>query len=135
MRILFVLVVLGVIWAVGWEPWSSEVTLYRAHCDQPLQFGKCTGKVVSLDRMSFKVFADSQTVLYWYPDGADRDREPRKMADCVVRNKTNWSCQSPVDPDASYVMIDGRPAGGAQDVMYLPKWLWWSRRRGIDLDL
>lgn len=135
MRIVLLLVILGAVWAVGWEPWSSEVTLYRAHCDQAIKFDKCTGKVVSLDRMSFKVFPDTQTVLYWYPDGVARDREPRKMTDCVVRNKTNWSCQSPIDPDSRYVMIDGKHANGAQNVLDLPKWLWWSRRRGIDLDL
>jgi hypothetical protein len=135
MRAVLVLIVLGVVWAVGWEPWSSEITLYRAHCDQAIKFDKCTGKIVNLDRMSFKVFPDSQTVLYWYPDGADPDRQPRKMTGCVVRNKRNWSCQSPVDPDSRYVMIEGRYSSGAQHVMYLPKWLWWSRRRGIDLDL
>ena len=48
------------------------------------------GVLVPLNRSIYKVFPETQTVIYWMPD---LQEVPTRLAKCGVRDRLHWKCE------------------------------------------
>jgi hypothetical protein len=84
------------IWQPIGESLRDEVTVYPAAITS-------TG-LVALNRSTFGVSRDTQTVIYWMPGFP---LPPQKLHECTVRDRLNWQCEYP-DKSATLTMVAGR---------------------------
>jgi hypothetical protein len=113
----YMLVVLVLLSLISCEDfYNREVTVYPvSQTDKGLQ---------PLDRRNYKIFAQSQTVIYW-THGSKSPAE--KLANCVVRDRLNWSGESK-DGSAKFAMVNGKFSQTYpldKNIRYVSKWRWW----------
>ena len=98
----------------------NQVTVY------PVLETKDLG-LLPLNRTVYKIFPDSQIVIYWSPG---INEVPRKLAKCVVRDRLHWQCEYP-DRSATLTMNDGEfkelsaQKGHVDNLKYVSCWKWW----------
>ena len=95
---------------------KNEVTVYPV---------KETDKgFLPLNQTKFKVFPESQIVIYWYP----ASKYPsQKLANCSVRDRLNWSGEFK-DGSGKFMMVNGNfsqtfPVN--KKYQYVSRWKWW----------
>jgi len=114
------------IWGSNWIPFTSEVTVYRVMCSGEIKNGSCEGKKAPLDRMRFNISDDGQSVIIISFDEDDRDvLRGRLMHDCIVKDKTNWTCTTEGVPEDSMIQGEYKREPPSLDSYYVPKWKWW----------
>jgi hypothetical protein len=112
---------------------DGEITVYPVMCRGELKNGVCKGLLIHLGRDVYKVSSNNQTVIYWSPGVAE---EPRKLANCIVRDKKNWVGEYK-DGSAKLQMVKGDLSETVsadntktikeyyEKVFYVSKWRWW----------
>ena len=82
------------------------------------------GKLIPLNRTTFKVSIARQEILYWSPDVR---HPPRRSIHCVVLNRKNWSGKY-ADGSRSFIAVAGRfyQYPSYPGTIYIDKWHWWS---------
>lgn len=84
---------------------DPEVTVYPVHCKDGMFIdGICYGYLLPLNKSVYKISYQNQSVIYWTPNIFE---EPRRLYNCIVRNKNNWSCEYS-DKSAKLIMINGK---------------------------
>jgi len=82
---------------------------------------------IPLNRTVYKVNPLLHTIIYWMPGV---DETPRKLANCVVRNKKNWIGYY-ADGSGSVEMRKGKIVSEDPNEVYIGKYHWWLRHFGI----
>jgi hypothetical protein len=98
------------------DQFKNQVTVYSV--------SKTDKGLLPLNPTKYKVFPDSQVVIYWHP-GSDFTGE--KLVNCVVRDRLNWSGEYK-DGSGKFMMVNGNfvqifPV--EEDVYYVSWWKWW----------
>lgn len=129
--IVLIVLVAGVPWVFSESlPFGSEVTIYQVFCKDIVRQGVCASKEEIARSVTYKVFPEQQTVVYWY----GTNDPPKRYRNCAIRDKFNWSCQLGVtpkdEPDATMDMVDGERREqwmhSLPSLFYaVPKWRWW----------
>ncbi|MCX5637391.1 MAG: hypothetical protein NTX52_06830 [Planctomycetota bacterium] len=83
--------------------------------------------LIPLNRTVYKVNPMLHTIIYWMPG---IDETPRKLVDCVVRDKKNWIGYYP-DGSGSVEMRKGKIVTGGPNEVYIGKYHWWLRHFGV----
>jgi hypothetical protein len=103
------------------DSFRNEVTVYPVLEDK--EFG-----LIPLNRTVYKVFPESQTVIYWSPG---IDEIPRELTKCVVRDRLHWQCEYS-DRSAKLTMKDGdfkeiieKKDHADSRYKYVSSWKWW----------
>jgi hypothetical protein len=104
------------------DAFKNQVTVY------PVLETKDLG-LLPLNRTVYKVFPESQTVIYWIPG---IDEIPRKLGKCVVRDRLHWQCEY-LDGSAMLMMNDSefkvftakKENYYAANYEYVSCWKWW----------
>ena len=97
---------------------DSEITVYPVMTDD--------GKLIPLNRTTFKVSIARQDVIYWQPDFK---LPPRRLRNCVVVDRKNWTGQYS-DGSGKLSMVDGKfyVEPSYPDTFYVKGWRWWFIR-------
>ena len=98
------------------EVFPSQIGSYPAQ-RQPDQ------SLIPLNRTVYKVNPLSHTIIYWMPG---IDETPRKLVNCVVRDKKNWAGHYP-DGSGSVEMRKGKIVTEGPNEVYIGKYHWWLR--------
>lgn len=119
-------VVLCSVFSVGLvccTPPDSKVTIYPVQCLGELKGGNCSGKMLPLNKTTFKVSVARQSIIYWT---VGIDLPPRRLANCVVRDGRNWVGYFP-DGSGELRMVNGRfhRSPSYPDTFCVPWWRWW----------
>ena len=61
-----------------------------------------SGGLVPLNRSIYKVFPETQTVIYWMPD---LQEVPIRLAKCSVRDRLHWKCEH--SDGSAIISMDG----------------------------
>jgi hypothetical protein len=90
-------------------------------------------KPLPLNRTTYKVFPESQVVIYWMPDF---EFPGRKLAKCIVRDRLNWSGEYE-DGSAKFMMVNGKfvqvqPVD--EDIQYISWWKWYLLHIGLNFN-
>ena len=86
------------------------------------------GYPVPLNPSVYKVFPESQSIIYWMPD---IDETPRKLTNCSVRDRLHWRGEYP-DGSGIKTMDDGKfqiqlPENGQEtNIEYVSSLKWWK---------
>lgn len=102
------------------DSFRNQVTVY------PVLETKDSG-LLPLNKTVYKVFPESQTVIYWNPGS---DEIPRKLANCTVRDRLHWQCEYS-DRSATLMMNGGEfkklsaKKDYVDDTQYVSGWKWW----------
>jgi hypothetical protein len=123
------------VWATDKITFEGERTVYTVTCGHGTwERSRCTSRLATSDRYTFKASRSRQEVLYWVVGS----KQPSgKYTDCQVANRGNWTCNVRVDQPMTitYEMKNDRPAHGAEGLALpfyaVPKWKWWAIRYGI----
>ncbi len=94
----------------------SQIVSYSAQ-RQPDQ------SLMPLNRTVYKVNPLLHTIIYWMPGIVET---PRKLVDCVVRNKKNWIGRYP-DGSGFVEMRKGKIITEDPNEVYIGKYHWWLR--------
>jgi hypothetical protein len=110
---------------------SDEVTTYPIFCDGTITRGECSGRWVTANRSTYKVFPDRQEVVHWLVGMPLLQPERHKR--CVVGNIENWECAFS-DGSASFGFRDGRyyerpQPKGDDSLVYVSEQRWEAVRR------
>lgn len=126
-----------VIW-FNWQPASKEITAYPIECVGSERPGeKCGRDSYALSRSTYKVFIDSQRVIY---QDTSEDTVPKALTNCVVRDEDNWACGYP-DKSANLEMAGGKLTVIVQEslavgnVIYVSAWRYWLLKIGVPVFL
>ena len=92
--ILLTMVILSLI-SCG-DYFKNQVTVYPVL--------KTETGLLPLNPTKYKVFPESQTVIYWNPDV---DFPGNKLAKCTVRDRLNWSGEYE-DGSGKFMMVNGK---------------------------
>jgi len=79
--------------------------------------------LMPLNRTVYKVNPLLHTIIYWMPS---INETPRKLVDCVVRDKKNWVGHYP-DGSGSVEMRKGKIVSEDPNEVYIGKYHWWLR--------
>ena len=79
--------------------------------------------LIPLNRTVYKVNPLLHTIIYWMPGLYET---PRKLVDCVVRDKKNWVGHYP-DGSGSVEMRKGKIVTEDPNEVYIRKYHWWLR--------
>jgi hypothetical protein len=85
------------------------------------------GTLLPMNRTTYKVNPLMQTIVYWMPG---IDETPRKLVDCVVRDKKNWIGYFP-DRSGTVEMRKGRIVTDYPNYIYVGRCHWWLLTFGI----
>lgn len=112
--ILLIMVVLSLISCI--DQFKNQVTVYSV--------SKTDIGLLPLNPTIYKVFPESQVVIYWIPDS---NSPVEKLVNCVVRDRLNWSGEFK-DGSGKFMMVKGEffqtfPVD--KDIHYISKWKWW----------
>ena len=112
--IVLIMVVLSFISCV--DKFKNQVTVYSVI--------KTDKGLLPLNPTKYKVFPESQVVIYWHPDS---DLPGQKLVNCVVRDRLNWSGEFK-DGSGKFMMVNGKfvqifPV--EEDIYYVSCWKWW----------
>ena len=88
------------------------------------------GVLIPLNRSVYKVFAETQTVIYWMPGIQE---VPDRLARCSVGDRFHWTCEYS-DGSAVLTMDDGAfssrsksiERGPKQQMWYTSRLQWWK---------
>lgn len=123
---LLVLIVGGIVWLVGWSlfgwnPFSSEKTVYSVVCSSgELINDRCSGKIVLAGPEVYTAIPERQVVILQNLGNAS---PPVNLQECTVRDKNNWRCRTPIVGPLE--MVDGNMRHSLDIVRYVSKWRWW----------
>lgn len=98
------------------ESFKNEITVY------PILETKEYGSI-PLNRTVYKVFPETQIVIYWSPGV---EEAPQRLKKCVVRNRQNWQCEYP-DGSGMLTMSDGnfKESAFVGNAKYVSWWKWY----------
>ena len=112
-------------------PFISEVTVYQTYCTGRSVNGVCDQKVQPMNPITYKVFVEQQTVIYWI----DGDKEIKRYPYCAVRDAKNWTCQWSAPSVATQQrdvmrngvlsIVDSNFSLTTENITDVPKWRWW----------
>ena len=100
------LVVLA-IWLLGFGGSSETRTIYLMECDKPVKLGQCEGSATTFNKISVRVFPESQRVIIAL-------NGPWSYGKCVVFDGDNWTCEHE-DGSGAATMINGKYHETARD--------------------
>ena len=112
--ILLIMVFLSLI-SCG-DYFKNQVTVYPV--------GKTDKGLLPLNPTKYKVFPESQVVIYWMPDF---DFATEKLVKCIVRDRLNWSGEFK-DGSGKFAMVNGKFSQNFpvdEDTQYVSWWKWW----------
>jgi hypothetical protein len=85
------------------------------------KLSKTDKQTSALNRTSYRVSFDTQTVVRWWPGLSEI---PERLVNCSVRDKYNWRCEHPDDPSSEIKMVDGRIVDDDPDTKYVSSIYW-----------
>ena len=114
-RVTFILSLAVTIGFIGCTLSDSEITVYPVMTND--------GKLIPLNRTTFKVSIARQDVIYWEPDFK---LPPRRLRNCVVVDRKNWTGEY-LDGSGKLSMVDGEFYGEPSytGTFYVKWWRWW----------
>lgn len=79
-----------------------------------------------LSRIVYKVFPESQKVIYWTPG---IDEAPKSLPRCAVRDRLHWECEFS-GGSCTLTMLEGilKEKCNTRKVLYVAGWKWWTLR-------
>ena len=86
------------------------------------------GTLIPANRTVYEVLPETRNVTYWLPDVSE---VPGRLVKCAVRNRLNWSCESP-DGSAALTMEDGlfsevlRKKARGPKIICTSRLTWWK---------
>jgi hypothetical protein len=94
---------------------DSEITVYPV--------GTYDGKLIFLNRTTFKVSVARQDIISWSPDVKF---PPSRLRNCVVVDRKNWTGEYS-DGSGELSMVDGKfyEEPSYPDTFYVKGWRWW----------
>jgi hypothetical protein len=94
---------------------DSEITVYPVMT--------ADGKLIPLNRTTFKVSIARQDVIYWRPDF---ELPPRRLRNCVVVDRKNWTGEYS-DGSGKLSMVKGKfhVEASYPGIFYVKGWRWW----------
>jgi len=134
---VFVLIVIGLVWASDRITLQGERTIYAVACEHGTWSGnRCTGTLAPGERHAFRASRTRQEVIHRIR-GSQAPIE--KHTDCQVANRDNWTCRARTDQKSLLVgeLINGRPtptvadATTAAQLHAVTKWKWYALRIGL----
>ena len=105
---------------------KNQVTVYPALKTEE-------GRLLPLNRSTYKVFPETQTVISWFPGIFE---VPNKLSKCGVRDRMHWHCEYS-DGSATLTMDDGRlqifskSNVPERDIQYVTRFKWWVLHLGL----
>ena len=107
-----------------------EITEYPMLCESPVLNDTCSGKVIPLNRSTYRVFASSQQVVEWMPGIRET---PIRLEQFAVRDASNWKCYLPRDQgevgfvNGEYIekLTPPRPNSEQKKFFYVGGMRWW----------
>ena len=104
---------------------AQEITVYPVNCRGAWVDRNCIGSgKTPLDRITFRVFPQTQTVITWKPD---LQLPPEKLTGCVVGDSENWHCNEAAMAKGVLVRADDEHRSSIRDITALQ---WWSLKLG-----
>ena len=90
---LIVFALLAAVWAFDWGPFSDDITLYSAYCnDQNVAFEKCEN-LISLSSTTYTLDRQRAEAVYWL--GGEEFGDLRKLVNCTILDRKSWRCSYP----------------------------------------
>ncbi len=126
--IIAILFLFFVLWV--WSPqdvFSDEITSYPAACADGTSLENC--HIYTRNRTTYRINETRGEVVYRVIHSIII--KPRKLVDCAIMSRTDWSCSYP-DGSGQVGFFDGRKTRNAYCVstncFYVRKWQWWYVR-------
>ena len=105
-----------------WGFLHGEVTTYPTMClEETRKPPDCA--LMQLNRTTYRIDRQHKEVVYWLEHSVLRD-ELRKLDNCVIKDRTNWTCSFP-DRSGKVHVRDGLETPYSERDAYVRKWQWY----------